>query len=175
VVWEGHYENPRRHGYTEPRTAGRLVCGRDLRGAEPRGHSRRRLTSVWLFFLLSLPFALIVSVLPVSRENRGLCGPARGIDGASVGLLGAVLVAMWNYMGWDNASTIAQEVERPRKTYPRAMIAAVILVSLTYILPFLAVYFTEPRPLHSTRRAPGPRLQARWAARLAASNGCASW
>jgi amino acid transporter len=59
----------------------------------------------------------------------------------SMGLLGAVLVAMWNYMGWDNASTIAQEVERPRQTYPRAMIAAVILVSATYIAPFLAVYF----------------------------------
>jgi amino acid transporter len=50
-------------------------------------------------------------------------------------------VAMWNYMGWDNASTIAQEVEKPQRTYPKAMIAAVVLVSLTYVLPFLAVYF----------------------------------
>jgi amino acid transporter len=49
---------------------------------------------------------------------------------------------MWNYMGWDNASTIAQEVERPQRTYPRAMIASVVLVSLTYILPVLAVYIT---------------------------------
>jgi len=45
-------------------------------------------------------------------------------------------------MGWDNASTIAHEVERPQRTYPRAMIAAVVLVALTYIAPFLAVYFT---------------------------------
>jgi amino acid transporter len=57
-------------------------------------------------------------------------------------LLGGVLVAMWNYMGWDNASTIAQEVERPQRTYPKAMIAAVVLVSATYVLPFVAVYFT---------------------------------
>jgi amino acid transporter len=49
---------------------------------------------------------------------------------------------MWNYMGWDNASTIAQEVERPQRTYPKAMIAAVILVSLTYILPVAAMYIT---------------------------------
>jgi len=47
---------------------------------------------------------------------------------------------MWNYMGWDNASTIAREVERPQRTYPRAMIAAVVLVALTYVLPFVAVY-----------------------------------
>jgi amino acid transporter len=49
---------------------------------------------------------------------------------------------MWNYMGWDNASTIAQEVDRPQRTYPKAMIAAVVLVALSYVLPFLAVYFT---------------------------------
>jgi amino acid transporter len=98
------------------------------------------LTSVWLFFLLSLPFAIIVALSPI--KAGGLADPQTAATGASVSLLGAVLVAMWNYMGWDNASTIAQEVERPRKTYPRAMIAAVILVSLTYIVPFLAVYLT---------------------------------
>ena len=99
------------------------------------------LTSLWLFFLLSLPFALVVVLSPL-RVGALAAEPHVAASGASVTLLGAVLVAMWNYMGWDNASTIAQEVERPRKTYPKAMIAAVILVSLTYILPFAAVYFT---------------------------------
>jgi amino acid transporter len=97
-------------------------------------------TSLWLFFLLSLPFGLVVLLSPV--RAGAFAEPQAATTGASVGLLGAVLVAMWNYMGWDNASTIAQEVERPQRTYPRAMIAAVILVSLTYILPFVAVYFT---------------------------------
>jgi len=98
------------------------------------------ITSLWLFFLLSLPFGLIVLLSPV--RTGALAEPHAASVGASIGLLGAVLVAMWNYMGWDNASTIAQEVERPQRTYPRAMIAAVILVSLTYVLPFVAVYFT---------------------------------
>ena len=35
---------------------------------------------------------------------------------------------MWNYMGWDNLSTIAGEVESPQRTYSRAMFGAVILV-----------------------------------------------
>jgi len=98
-------------------------------------------TSLWLFFLLSLPFGLIVVLSPAHLSAfSGAAHPAA--SGASIGLLGAVLVAMWNYMGWDNASTIAQEVERPQRTYPRAMIAAVVLVSLTYVLPFVAIYFT---------------------------------
>jgi amino acid transporter len=98
------------------------------------------ITSLWLFFLLSLPFGLVVLLSPV--RAGAFAEPQSASAGVSVGLLGAVLVAMWNYMGWDNASTIAQEVERPQRTYPKAMIAAVILVSLTYILPFVAVYFT---------------------------------
>jgi amino acid transporter len=98
------------------------------------------ITSLWLFFLLSAPFAVVVVLTPM-RAGVIAAAPHATEAGAGLGLLGGVLVAMWNYMGWDNASTIAQEVERPQRTYPRAMIAAVILVSLTYVLPFAAVYF----------------------------------
>src|SRR5271169_3307951 len=98
------------------------------------------ITSLWLFFCLSAPFALIVILAPF--KAGGLSDPHTAPAATGLGLVGGVLVAMWNYMGWDNASTIAQEVERPQRTYPKAMIAAVVLVSLTYVLPFLAVYFT---------------------------------
>jgi amino acid transporter len=101
------------------------------------------ITSLWLFFLLSAPFALVVILSPLKAGALADAHAVATASGASeLGLVGAVLVAMWNYMGWDNASTIAQEVEKPQRTYPKAMIAAVILVSLTYVLPFLAVYFT---------------------------------
>src|SRR5437667_9673265 len=98
------------------------------------------ITSLWLFFLLSAPFAIIVLMAPF--QTGTFAEPHTANAGAGLGLLGGVLVAMWNYMGWDNASTIAQEVERPQRTYPRAMIAAVLLVSATYVLPFVAVYLT---------------------------------
>jgi amino acid transporter len=98
------------------------------------------ITSLWLFFLLSAPFALMVVIAPL---KMGALAQAQAAPAATgLGLLGGVLVAMWNYMGWDNASTIAQEVERPQRTYPKAMIAAVVLVALSYVLPFVAVYLT---------------------------------
>ena len=97
------------------------------------------ITSLWLFFLLSAPFALIVVMAPLKMGTLAEAPSAPAATG--LGLLGGMLVAMWNYMGWDNASTIAQEVERPQRTYPKAMIAAVVLVALSYVLPFLAVYF----------------------------------
>jgi amino acid transporter len=98
------------------------------------------LTSLWLFFLLSTPFALVVVLAPFKTGTLANPHAAPAITG--LGLVGGVLVGMWNYMGWDNASTIAQEVERPQRTYPRAMIATVILVALSYVLPFAAVYLT---------------------------------
>ena len=98
------------------------------------------ITSLWLFFLLSAPFALIVLLAPL--KAGALASAQTAPVTSTVGLLGGTLIAMWNYMGWDNASTIALEVERPQRTYPRAMIAAVILVSLTYILPVAAMYIT---------------------------------
>ena len=113
-----------------------LVCvALNLAGVRTVG-----MTSLWLFFLLSAPFALIVVMAPfkVGALANAHIAPVT----STVGLLGGTLIAMWNYMGWDNASTIALEVERPQRTYPRAMIAAVILVALSYILPVLAVYVT---------------------------------
>ncbi len=45
-------------------------------------------------------------------------------------------------MGWDSASTIATEVDHPQKNYPRAMFLALLVVSLTYLLPVAAMRMT---------------------------------
>jgi amino acid transporter len=98
------------------------------------------ISSLWLFFLLSLPFALIVLIAPM--EIGALKGAVTAPTTSSVGLIGGLLICMWNYMGWDNASTIATEVRRPQKTYPKAMLIAVLVVAATYILPFAAMWLT---------------------------------
>ena len=101
------------------------------------------LTSLWLMVLLSLPFAVIVLVAPL---RHGL-GQAPAVPSAStVGILGGLVIAMWNYMGWDNASTIAAEVEDPQRTYPRALFGAVLIVALTYVLPVAAMSLTGIAP-----------------------------
>lgn len=101
-------------------------------------------TSAWLLFFLSAPFALIVLLAPF--QAGGLTQAQAAPATSAVGLLGGMLIAMWNYMGWDNASTIAREVQDPQRTYPRAILVAVILVSFSYILPVLAVSFTGLSP-----------------------------
>src|SRR4051794_23215291 len=89
--------------------------------------------SVWLMCLLLAPFAVLV----VAGMRHGGSGAApsttHGIDFAT-----AFLVALWNYMGWDNASTVAGEVEQPQRNYPRAMMGAAALVTICYLVPTLA-------------------------------------
>jgi amino acid transporter len=98
------------------------------------------ISSLWLFLLLSAPFALIVILAPL--KIGALSGAVTSPVTSTVGLLGGILIAMWNYMGWDSASTIAAEVRDPQRTYPRAMFICVIIVALTYILPVSAMWLT---------------------------------
>ena len=98
--------------------------------------------SVWLNIALLAPFvALIVLALGMGRGGMAVSVPLRQVD-----LLGGVLIAMWNYMGWDNLSTIAGEVEAPQRTYSRAMFGAVLLVVMSYVLPVAAVAHTGIDP-----------------------------
>jgi amino acid transporter len=98
-------------------------------------------TSLWLFFALSAPFALVVILSPL--KYGALFHAVTAPTTSKVDLIGGLLICMWNYMGWDNASTIATEVERPQRTYPRAMLASVTIVALSYIVPVAAVWMTR--------------------------------
>ncbi|MBV8049910.1 MAG: APC family permease [Acidobacteriaceae bacterium] len=100
-------------------------------------------TSLWLFFALSAPFIAIVCIAPF--KIGALAAVAKPAN-ANVDILTGLLICMWNYMGWDNASTIATEVERPQRTYPRAMLVAVMIVALSYIVPVAAMWMTGLSP-----------------------------
>jgi amino acid transporter len=85
---------------------------------------------------LLAPFAGLAAYGFFHRTAAAAAPPValRGVD-----LLGGILVSMWNYMGWDNVSTVAGEVHRPQRTYPWAMGATVLLVAVSYTLPVAAV------------------------------------
>jgi amino acid transporter len=60
-----------------------------------------------------------------------------------LGALGiGVSQAIWNYSGWDNASTISGEIENASANYPRALARSLPLVAFVYlaaVIPVLAV------------------------------------
>jgi amino acid transporter len=90
--------------------------------------------SILLGILMLSPFVLITGFAFFRHVTVAAAPPAEG------SFLTGILVAMWNYMGWDNASTVANEVENPQKTYPRVMMLALGAIFLSYVIPVLAVW-----------------------------------
>jgi len=114
----------------------------NLRGTRTVG-----LASGWFTALVLAPFA----VLAGAAALRWLGHPAGAFAGAPfhaggttfVGALGlGISQSVWNYSGWDNASTVGGEIEDAGRAYPRALVRALPLVTLAYllsVLPALAV------------------------------------
>jgi amino acid transporter len=103
----------------------------NIRGAKSVGDSATLMSLV-----LFAPFVALVFLALVHKFSNAGAAPA---PLTHVDILGGILVAMWNYMGWDNTSTIAGEVDHPQKTYPRVMWICVTLVTVTYLIPVAAV------------------------------------
>jgi amino acid transporter len=106
----------------------------NLRGAVSVGHGSVRMMAISL-----APFAVML-VIALWRIAHGGLHLAANSHTLTYDLGGALSVTMWNYMGWDNASTIAQEVENPQRDYPRAMFVSALCVMCVYMLPLLAVW-----------------------------------
>jgi len=107
----------------------------NLRGAKAVGEG-----SAGMMFLSLSPFVVLIgfALWRAMHGGVGLHAAAASMGPRDIG--GAISVAMWNYMGWDNASTIAQEVENPQRNYPRAMFTSTLTVTLVYMLPLAAVW-----------------------------------
>jgi amino acid transporter len=105
----------------------------NLLGAKAVGES-----SMVTGLLLLSPFAVLTVF---ALLHPALSAPVPAASSALKGdFLTALLVAMWNFMGWDNAATVANEVENPQKTYPRVMMLSLGAIFLSYAIPLAAVW-----------------------------------
>ena len=93
-----------------------------------------RIVGRWSLLFTALVLSPFVAIVAFGLARAGTHSAATAGLG-HLDLMGGIMVAMWNYMGWDNMSTVAGEVENPRKTYPLTMFWAVPIVTLTYVIP----------------------------------------
>lgn len=104
----------------------------NMRGAKLIGDSSK------LFgFIVVAPFVL-VTIFGLFKMDRNPFDPfvAEGLSfGPAAGA--GLFVVMWNYMGWDSLSTIAGEIDQPRKNFPKALAITIPLITIIYLLPTL--------------------------------------
>lgn len=110
----------------------------NLRGANVVG-----LSSAALSVLLVLPFVglgVLCILHPLTTT------PALPTAPQSRDVLGGVLIALWNYMGWDNIGSVGGEVREPQRTFPKAIFMTMIIAVLTYTWPIATANFAHVDP-----------------------------
>ena len=104
----------------------------NLRGAVPVGR-----VSIIIGVAVLACFALLaLFALPRMTHAPWVTpGAPQPIRWASLGA--GLSLALWNWIGWDNASTVCGEIEDAGRTYPKALAIAVPLVAAGYFIPLL--------------------------------------
>mmetsp|Transcript_23117 Transcript_23117/g.63828 ORF Transcript_23117/g.63828 Transcript_23117/m.63828 type:complete len:649 (+) Transcript_23117:185-2131(+) len=101
----------------------------NFRGLTVVGHS---LVASCLAILV--PFVLLVVLaVPHIKPANWLEFEPKAVDWTTF-----INVMFWNLNYWDSVSTLAGEVRNPGKTFPRALLMAVLLVVAMYLLPTMA-------------------------------------
>lgn len=112
------------------------ISALNMRGARLAG-----LMTNWIGIIMMLPLVVVsilgfynwihsgtTAALPFMPKGESLTGAL------STGLF----VVIWNYMGWELPTAAGDEIVNPKRTYPLAMLAVLILAVATYAFPTLA-------------------------------------
>ena len=111
----------------------------NLRGARTVGNLAKGLA-----LMILSPFVILIGWGLYRGLTQGFphspIVPFLALD-ANTSLISALAVAvpaiLWNYQGWDAVSTCAGEMDNPRHDYPRALLAAILIITAAYGLPAL--------------------------------------
>ncbi len=90
-------------------------------------------TSIMLSVLVIAPFGILFFM--ALKDTGGFPLPAPSLKGITFPSLGmALYTVMWNFFGWDNTTTYAEEVNKPAATYLKSTAIAFITVILVYVM-----------------------------------------
>ncbi|XWS28211.1 hypothetical protein CRYUN_Cryun25bG0046500 [Craigia yunnanensis] len=99
-------------------------------------------TAVCLGVVSLLPFILLTLIsIPKIDPRRWISSGQKGVEKDWSLFFNNLF---WNLNFWDNASTLAGEVEQPQKTFPKALFSAGLLSCLAYLVPLLAATGAVP-------------------------------
>ncbi len=133
--------------------------------------------SLFLGTLVLTPFLILFIVL-LTKHTAPLSIPTPSIKGLGFSPIALGLyTVMWNFIGWDNATTYAGEVARPVRSYLVSVCIAFALIVLVYLLSALAVHQSGINPgVLNEGGFPvlGVLAAGRWLGILLAAGGMAS-
>lgn len=88
-----------------------------------------------LFILLSFLFFLFSGLNYLSFDFSSLLNSNQKF--VTGNFLFGLSLAFWNFIGWDNSSTVMDEIHNPKKNYRKAMFVTIPIIIFFYFLPLL--------------------------------------
>ncbi|HVM87054.1 MAG TPA: APC family permease [Puia sp.] len=90
-------------------------------------------TTMLLSIFVIIPF--IIAFVLALQNPAHFTFPAPSLKNISFPAMGmALYTVMWNFFGWDNATTYAEEVDKPVRSYLRSTMIAFIAVMCIYVI-----------------------------------------
>lgn len=107
-------------------------AGLNILGIVPVGE-----TSLLLGAVVIAPF-IILFITAFASHHILFSIPHLSLSGVHFSALGlALFTVMWNFCGWDNTMTYAEEVERPVRSYMRSTLIAFAVIFIVYFITVL--------------------------------------
>ncbi len=107
-----------------------LITGLNYIGVRKAGNFQFAFTVLKVAMIIGIAFvALTASSGSWSNFGTSFAGARGGIEG----FMAALVAALWAYDGWNDLNMVSEEVQRPEKNIPIALIAGVGVVAVLYM------------------------------------------
>lgn len=104
----------------------------NIRGIVPVGK-----TSMFLGAMVLAPF-IIMFVYFLTNHAGAIEVPTPSLSGTKFSLVGLGLyTVMWNFLGWDNVTTYAEEVQKPIRSYLTSVAIAFVMIFVVYFITLI--------------------------------------
>lgn len=90
----------------------------------------------FVFTVLKIVMIVGIAVIAFTASSGSWSNFGTGFAGAKGGMVGfmaALVAALWAYDGWNDLNMVSEEIQRPERTIPIALIAGVALVAVLYM------------------------------------------
>ena len=147
-----------------------INAGLNIRGIVSVGKS-----AIFLTILVMAPFLLLLFTGIIHPAHITVLHHVNPTGFSSFSM--ALYIIIWNYIGWDNASTYAGEVDRPVKSYLLSILIAFSVIYIIYIaVTWLALNSGIPGETLTEKGIPylGIVMGGKWLGALLSIGGMAS-
>ena len=118
------------YGHLAAISANVLITGLNYVGVRKAGNFQFVFTVLKIFMIVGIA-AIALTSASGSWSNFGMS--FAGAKGGMAGFMAALVAALWAYDGWNDLNMVSEEIQRPEKTIPVALIVGVGLVAVLYM------------------------------------------